>query len=120
MKNQLKYAHGKWTFNFLTTMSYPLLLIKIRQIFKNCFNEFYNGRVTRLLKGVVLLEDGVEDAAEHVNAVVQDDEVLDGGHGEVERVSYAQGEGSADAHYAQQAADQNVHDQSAHNPHPQN
>ena len=46
MKNQLKYAHGKWTFNFLTTMSYPLLLIKIRHIFKNCFNEFYNGRVT--------------------------------------------------------------------------
>ena len=120
MKNQLKYAHGKWTFNFLTTMSYPLLLIKICQIFKYCFNEFYNRRVTwtliRLLKGVVLLEDGIEDAAEQVNAV----EVLDGGHGEVERVSYAQGEGSADAHYAQQASDQNVHDQSAHNPHPQN
>ena len=41
--------------------------------------------------------------------------MLDGGHGEVEKVSYAQGYGRADAHSAQQEADQNVRNQSAHN-----
>ena len=50
---------------------------------------------------------------EQVNAVVQDVDVLDGGHGEVETVRYAQGEGRADTHSAQQAPDHNVHNQSS-------
>ena len=39
MKNQLKSAPRKWPFNFFPTVSYPLLIIKIRQIFKHVFKK---------------------------------------------------------------------------------
>ena len=105
MKNQLKYAHGKWTFNLITTVSYPLLLIKIWQVFCTILMSFFNGRVTwtltRLLKTILFLLNKLTLLSRMLMCWM------------VAMARLKQGESRADTHSAQQAPDHNVHNQSS-------